>query len=170
MQLRDLMNNFRQRFTRKETYARLKVPIVVALVALGALVLTVGFVWFGWRDIVRNRNIIDSLPIPPGAVLTHIGSEPHAKDDSFITPPDRWNTLAIYEAPGLTPEYLTDFYISRLSSRWVYCTRRLVPGARFIRDNYVVSLDASNAAASPPGVGSFDIYVEHDVKRHPCKD
>ena len=148
------------------------IPFVVALVALAvlvALVATVGLVWFGWWDIARNRRIMDSLPLPPGAERTYTGSDPYPKDNSFVTPPERWGTLARFEAPGRTSEYLVDFYVSRMSSKWDYCIRRSVPGARFIARGFVVSLDASNAVEPPPNGGSFELYVEYHVDRNPCE-
>ena len=165
------MDNFRQRFTGKADYARLKVPIIGALAALGilgVLVPTVGFVWFGWHDIPQNRKVLDSLPIPPGAELYYLDSDPNYTAKSLIVP-HSWSTLAKYRVPSHTPDDLTEFYISRLSSRWEYCRPPLVPGARFIARGFVVSLDASNAADHPPSGGSFEILVEYDVSRNPCK-
>ena len=143
--------------------------VLVALAVLVALVATVGLVWFGWWDIARNRRIMDSLPLPPGAERTYTGSDPYPKDNSFVTPPERWGTLARFEAPGRTSEYLVDFYVSRMSSKWDYCIRRSVPGARFIARGFVVSLDASNAVEPPPNGGSFELYVEYHVDRNPCE-
>ena len=151
---------------------KLTIPIVVALVALAvqiSLVTTVGLVWFGWWDIARNRRMMDSLPLPPGTERIYIGSEPYSKHRNFLVPPERWNTLAKFEAPGRTSEYLVDFYVSQMSSKWDYCIRRSVPGARFIARNFVVSLDASNAVEPPPNGGSFELYVEYNVDRNPCE-
>ena len=164
------MNNFRQKLARKETYARLRIPVIVALVTLPvliALVPTVGYVWFGWWDIAQNRKVLDSLPLPPGAELINIDSEPNYTVDTLIIP-HSWSTLAKYQIPGHTPEYLTEFYVSRLYSKWDYCIRRSVPGARFVARQFVVSIDASGAATRPADSGSFEILIEFAVRRNPC--
>lgn len=153
-------------------YTRFKVPIIVALVilvTLAILVPTVGFVWFGWRDIAQNRKVLDSLPLPPGAELYYLDSDPNYTVDSLIIP-HSWSTLTKYHVQGQTPEDLTEFYISRLWSKWDYCERRSPPGARFIARNFVVSIDVSGVAAHPTDSGSFEILVEYDVRGNPCRE
>ena len=162
------MDNFRKTFTRKETYAQRKIPIIASLVILAALVPAVGFVWFGWHDIPQNRKVLDSLPLPPGAELYYLDSDPNYTVDTLIYP-DSWSTLAKYRVSGHTPGSLTEFYISRLYSKWDYCTRPWVPGAGFIGRNFEVTLDASGVATDPAGTGSFEILVEYDRARNPCK-
>ena len=153
-------------------YTRFKVPIIAALViltTLAALVPTVGFVWLGWRDIPQNRKVLDSLPLPPGAGLYYLVSDPNYTADSLIIP-HNWSTLAKYRVPGRPPEYLTVLYISELRSKWDYCRRRSDPGARFIARNFVVSLHVSGAAAQPTDTGSFEILVEYDRRGDPCRE
>ena len=162
------MVSFRQKPRRKETYARFKVPIIVALVVLAALVPTVGFIWFGWWDIAQNRKVLNSLPLPPEAELYYLDSDPVYTAKTLIYP-HSWSTLAKYRVSGHTPEELTEFYISRLRSSWDYCERRSVPGARFIARGYVVSVDASGAAVHSAGTGSFEILVEYAIGRDPCE-
>lgn len=161
------MNNFRQKFTRKETYARRKIPIIVTLVTMAILVPTVGFVWFGWWDIAQNRKVLDALPLPPGAELYYMDSDPNYTAESLIIP-HSWSTLAKYRAPGYTSEYLVDFYVSRMWSKWDYCVFPSPPGARFIARGFVVALDTSNAVDPPPGGGSFEILVEDSWRGNPC--
>ena len=161
------MNNFRQKLTRKGTYTRRKIPIIAALVVLAILVPAVGLIWFGWWDIAQNRKVLDSLPLPPGAELIDIDSEPNYRVNTLIYP-HSWSTLAKYQIPGHTPEYLTEFYVSRLYSKWDYCIRRSVPGARFVARQFVVSIDASGAATHPADNGSFEILIEYDVRGNPC--
>ena len=158
------------RFEKKGACSRLSAPIVVsfvALIILLALIVTVGWIWLGWWDITQNRRIIASLPLPPGAEREYIGSAGYSRDDSFLTPPENWSTRARFQVPGHSPRYLADFYISRLSSEWEYCMRTLVPGVWFVKANYVVSIDASNASLTT-GAGSFDIHVRPDRGRNPC--
>ena len=161
------MNNLRQRLPRKETYTRRKVPIIAALVGLTILVPAVGFIWFGWWDIPQNRKVLDSLPLPPGAELIDIDSEPNYRINTLIYP-HSWSTLAKYQIPSHTPEYLTEFYISELRSKWNYCRTPWVPGARFIARGYVVSIDASGAADNTRSTRSFDILVEYSRRGNPC--
>ena len=152
--------------------SRFKVPIIVALViwpTLIALVPTVGFVWFGWWDIAQNRKILDSLPLPPGAELYYLDSDPNYRVNTLIVP-HSWSTLAKYRVQSQTPEDLTEFYISRLRSKWDYCERRSPPGARFIARDFVVSLDASGVATHPTDAGAFEILVEYDVRGNPCRE
>ena len=85
-------------------------PIIAALVGLTILVPAVGFIWFGWWDIPQNRKVLDSLPLPPGAELIDVDSEPNYTADTLVYP-DSWSTLATYRIPDHTPEYLTEFYI-----------------------------------------------------------
>ena len=161
------MTSARPRFMRKGTYAGLKVPILVALVGLGILT-AVGLVWFGWWDIAQNRRILASLPLPPEAERTYIGSQGYSGDDSIISPPEYWSTRARFEIPGYSREYLVDFYISRLSAEWDYCMKRVGHGMRFVKDGYKVSLSTSGAS-SPTRGGSFDIHISPDGGRNPCQ-
>ena len=160
------MTSSRPRFIRKETYAKAKTPIIVA-VALITLVAVAGFVWFGWWDIAQNRRILASLPLPPGAERTYIGSNGYSGDDSIISPPEYWSTRARFEIPGYSREYLADFYISRLSAEWEYCMRYVVLGWLFVKDDYTVSL-STRGASSPTGGGSFEIHIRPNGGRNPC--
>ena len=145
-----------------------KVPFrVLALAFFAALVSLVGWVWCGWGHVGENRLLLHSLPVPPHAERTGVGSHGYSTDDSMVTPPESWGTLAQFEFRDYTPEYLADFYISRLSPEWEFCTRGLVGGVWFLRGSSVVGLDTSNAP-SGKGAGSFEIYVDHDYARNPC--
>ena len=164
------MAMFRPRFTKKETYPRLRTPIIMALAWIGilaTLVATVGFVWFGWWDIAQNRRILNSLPLPPGAERTEIGSNPVARKDLILTPPRYWSTAATFAIPGYSREYLLDFYISRLSPEWEYCIRVFTPGVLFVRDDYTLSL-STEGASSPKRAGSFRIHAAPDGGRARC--
>ena len=140
---------------------------VMALVFLVSVVSTVGWVWCGWGYVAENRLLLNSLPVPPGAERTHVGSNGYSRDDSMITPPERWGTRAEFEFRDYTREDLHEFYISRLSMEWEYCLRTGVEGVRFVRGDTLVSLDTSNAL-SGEGTGSFAIYVAHGYARNPC--
>ena len=129
------MTNCAPETTRKGKYARSTLPIIVATVVLVVLASTAGWFWLGWPDIVQNRRILSSLPMPPDTERTYIGSNGYSKDDSVITPPERWGTLAEFEFQNHTREstfhgchrnenthtrqgrveYLAEFYISRMS-------------------------------------------------------
>ena len=160
------MTSSRPRFIRKETYGRAKKPIIVA-VALVALVAVAGFVWFGWWDIAQNRRILASLPLPPGTERIEIGSHPVTQNDLLLSPPEYWGTLARFEIPGYSREYLADFYISRLSAEWEYCMKYVALGWLFVKDDYTVSL-STMGASSPTGGGSFEIHISPNGGRNPC--
>ena len=157
------MKDVKPRYIRKGTYAAFTLAILVALVS------TVGWIWLGWRDIAENRLILSSLPIPPGAERTHIDSYGYSRDDSMITPPESWGTLAEFEFRDYTREYLADFYISRLSPEWEHCMRTFAEGVWFVRGDSVVGIDTSNAP-SRKGAGSFEIHVQHAEARNPCDE
>ena len=152
------MTSSRPRLIRKETYARAKIPIIVA-VALIALLAIIGFAWFGWWDIAQNRRILNSMPLPPGAERIEIASHPVARNDLIYSPPRYWSTAARFAIPGYSREYLLDFYISRLSPEWEYCIRVFTPGVRFAKDNYTVSL-STEGASSPTAGGSFRFHID----------
>lgn len=153
--------------TGKGKYARLTLPITVATVVLVILVSTAGSFWLGWPDIVQNRRILSSLPIPPDTEQTSIDSNGYSKDDTVITPPERWGTLAEFEFQNHTREYLAEFYISRMSPEWEHCTRDIISGIYFVRGDAVVGLD-TESAPSTQGPGSFEIHVVHNDSRNPC--
>ena len=161
------MTSSRPRFIRRETYARAKTPIIVAVVMI-ALAAVVGFVWFGWWDIAQNRRILSTLPLPPGAERIEIDSHPVARNDLIYSPPRSWSTAATFAIPGHSREYLLDFYVSRLSPEWDHCIRVFTPGVFFTRDNYTVSL-STEGASSPTRDGSFRIHISPDGGNLPCR-
>ena len=125
-------------FNRKGVY----LPFVL----LVALTLIVGWFWFGWGYVAKNRLLMNSLPVPPNAKRIDIGSHPISDDESLLTPPDGWGTRASFRvsepspqppppdpkpyalAPlvpflfsSLSRQPIADFYISRLSPDWKHC-------------------------------------------------
>lgn len=144
-----------------------------------ALVFTVGWFWFGWSYVAENRRLMSSLPVPPGAERTRMGSHSYAGDEMPLTPPDGWGTLATFRVSGHTRQTIADFYISRMSPDWEYCLRinsffepatgrswEEMGGVHFVRSIAIVGVDTANVSAK--GSGSFDIYVDHDSDRNPC--
>lgn len=164
------MTNKNPGTTRIPKYFRPTVPVILALTGLTVIVaitFMVGWFWFGWQDIAQNRLILRSLPIPPGAERTNVSSYGDSEDDSILTPPGNWNTLAEYDFDDYDREYLAEFYISAISGEWQHCVRELVPGVWFVRDNVLVGVSTSNAP-SVKGPGSFEIHVDQDYVRNPC--
>ncbi len=159
-----------------KSLARYALRICLPLVAIGSLVFLVGWFWFGWGYITANSDLLESLPIPHGAVQIRVDSHRYESDELPITPPDGWGTRATYSAPpDATKEEIVDFYISRLSPDWESCidsysiasasgeVRREMGNARFSRGQAYVSVDTGNVNA----VQTFDVYVDHD-RRHPA--
>ena len=146
------------------------------LVAIGSLVFLVGWFWFGWGHIAANSDLLESLPIPPGAEQIRVNSHAYESDELPITPPDGWGTLATYSAPpDATREEIVDFYISQLSPHWKSCidTDSIVPvsgqkrsemgNAQFSRKKAYVSVDTKNINATSRSQ-TFDVYVDHDSR------
>ena len=105
-----------------KSLARYALRICLPLVAIGSLVFLVGWFWFGWGYITANSDLLESLPIPHGAVQIRVDSHRYESDELPITPPDGWGTRATYSAPpDATKEEIVDFYISRLSPDWESC-------------------------------------------------
>ncbi len=104
---------------------------------------------------------------PAGTERTNVSSSGYSKDDSFITPPGSWGTLAEYDFDDYDQEYLAEFYISRLSDEWQHCMRDLAPGVWFVRENVLVGVDTANAP-SVKGPGSFEIHIAQHYVRNPC--
>lgn len=148
---------------RKHNFPNWTIPVIIVIAILSAIIATVGCTWLGWDDIAKNRRTIAALPVPPSTERTSLSSYGYSNDDSWISPPHGWGTLAEFEYQDHTRAYLHDYYVSQLSAEWKHCTRELVPGFHFTKGDYLVSLDTSNA---PPrtGAGSFEIHVSRDVK------
>ena len=156
-----------------------KLRYVVPLAVLLALIPTVGWFWFGWGYIAENRGILASLPAPPGVQRIYIGSHPYTGDESPITPPDGWGTLATYQARHLSRAEIVDFYVSNLSPEWRYCidtistfnsqtneSSEMIGNAFFLKGSALVSVDSLNLL--PEERGAYDIFVDHDRDFEPC--
>ena len=156
-----------------KSMSRYALRLCLLLVAIGPLVFLVGWFWFGWGHITANSDLLESLPIPPGAEQIRVDSHPYEFDELPITPPDGWGTRATYSAPpDATKEEIVDFYISRLSPDWESCidsytiasasgeVRRKMGNARFSRGQAYVNVDTGNVNA----VQTFDVYVDHDSR------
>ncbi len=159
-----------------KSMSRYALRLCLPMVAIGSLVFLIGWFWFGWGHITANSNLLESLPIPPGAEQIWVGSNGYTSDESPITPPDGWSILATYSAPpGATREEIVDFYISRLSPTWKSCIdtdsivavsgekRTEMGNARFSREKAYVSVDTRNMNA-PSKSQTFDIFVDHDSR------
>ena len=139
---------------------------LLILLLIVTIVATIGWIWLGWVDIAKNRRILNSLPVPPGVERIYVGSNGTTRDEVMITPPETWSTLATFKFHNYTQEYLHDFYISRLSPEWEYCTQDIPHGqhgiaVRFSRNGSLVALDTSKVPSSQ-GPSYYDIFVRHD--------
>ena len=70
-----------------KSMSRYALRLCLPMVAIGSLVFLIGWFWFGWGHITANRNLLESLPIPPGAEQIWVGSNGYTSDESPITPP-----------------------------------------------------------------------------------
>ena len=155
---------------QKFMMTRRKVALtLLILLLIVAIVATIGWIWLGWVDIAKNRRILNSLPVPPGVERIYVGSNGNTRDEVMITPPERWSTRATFKFHNYTQEYLQDFYISRLSPEWEYCTQDIPQGqrgsaVRFSRNGSLVALDTSRPPSSQ-GPNYYGIFVRHDNGR-----
>ena len=157
------MTEVKQRFMMTRRNVTLTLLILLLIVAIVA---TIGWIWLGWVDIAKNRRILNSLPVPPGVERIYVGSNGNTRDEVMITPPERWSTRATFKFHNYTQEYLQDFYISRLSPEWEYCTQDIPQGqrgsaVRFSRNGSLVALDTSRPPSSQ-GPNYYGIFVRHD--------
>ena len=153
---------------------RFALRVCLPLVAVGLLVLLVGWFWFGWGHKAANNDLLDSLPVPPGAQRIEVHPHAYEFDESLITPPDGWAILAKYSAPpSASREDVVDFYISRLSPTWEFCIDAdfiivangeeitYMGNVQFGRQNAFVSVDTKNMNVASRAK-TFDVYVDHD--------
>ena len=143
------------------------------LAALALLTSAVGWIWLGWGYIADNKEVLDSLPAPPGVHRFWVGSHPYSADESFLTPPDGWGTRATYQAPPeASREEIVDFYLSKLSPNWQSCvdeisvfelatgrSTQMMGNALFVRESSLVSIDTLGMTGG--NRHTFDIYVDH---------
>lgn len=164
------MTNDHPDLTTKRKLPRLPVltvPALIALTVVTGIVFTIGWFWFGWQDISQNRLILRSLPVPPGTERTNVSSYGYDTDDSMLTPPSSWNTLAEYKFSDYKREDLEDYYISRLSGEWQHCSREFSEGVWFEKGNVLIGLD-TEGAASANGPGSFEIHISQSYPSKKC--
>ncbi len=149
------------------------------LLALSLLTVAVGWFWFGWGYIANNKEMLDSLPAPPGVQRTSVVSSSYSSAELVFIPPDGWGTRATHRAPPeVSEEDVVDFYISNLSSQWRYCknyittidllTRErgvVMAGLFFTKGSARVSVDILNMKQPPH---SFDIGVKYNADSDPC--
>ena len=153
------------------TNPRLKYGLRIAfpLLAIGALVLVVGWFWFGWGYIASNQDILNSLPEPPGVERIWEGSNPYRSGEMAVIPPDGWGTRATFRAPPeITREHVVRFYIKELTPAWEACVetdfivgderRNMMGNAIFGKGAALVSIDTKNMISGD----KYDIYVDHD--------
>ena len=144
------------------------------------MVVTVGWVWFGWGYIAQNRWLLKSVLVPVGAERIYVRSGGgYGPDGMVVTPPEGWGTRVRYRVTGYTRQAIVDFYVSEMPGDWDHCLRlypdygenpgdRLVVllGVHFVRGDSMVSIDTSSISGL--GSGWFDIYVDYDSGRDPC--
>ena len=101
----------------------------IVLAALLGLTVVVGWFFFGWGYIRANKEILHSLPVPPGAQLLEVHSSGYTNGDDLLSdylPPDGWRTSVTYRVPlQVSRKDVLDFYVDRLLPEWQYCTRDL---------------------------------------------
>ncbi len=163
----------------KKKYA----AILFGLLATVLLTIMIGRVWFGWGYISDNEELLDSLPVPPGAQRISVGSSSYKFDESIMTPPEGWDTEATYQAPPeASREDIANFYISKLSPEWRYCvedtpilnistgeekTRVMGSAHFFIKGSALVVIGTLNMLSDGPhtflsdGTHTFGIAVDH---------
>ena len=155
---------------------------LTAAAALAALVVVVGIFWFGWYETARNRELLDSLPVFPGANTTQDYPHPSESDENPLSPPDKWVIRRPYRAPGgTTKEDVAAFYMERMPPEWERCLRHastydsatgregvLFTGAAFYLEQTHVSVDVLNLGGSGR---SYDVFLDrHRNMRHdPCE-
>ena len=149
--------------------------------ALAALVVVVGVFWFGWYESRQNRELLDSLPVFPGAEA--VQDFPHAResDENPVSPPDKWVILRTYRVPdGTTKKDVAAFYMERMPPEWERCLRHvstyepatgrkgvLFTGATFYLERAYVSVAVLNHG----GLQSYDVFLDRhrNMGRDPCK-
>ncbi len=154
---------------------------LTAAAALAALVVAVGVFWFGWYETRQNRDLLDSLPVFPGAEA--VQDFPHASesDENPVSPPDKWVILRTYRVPdGTTKKDVAAFYMERMPPEWERCLRHvstyepatgrkgvLFTGATFYLERAYVSVAVLNHG----GLQSYDVFLDRhrNMGRDPCK-
>ena len=161
---------------RKPWRAATSLGVLVALLALTVLV---GWVWFGWGYIANNEELLDSLPVPPRAERISINSTSYSSHELAVIPPDGWSTRGTYRAhPQTTKDDIVDFYVSQLSLEWEPCQNyvnsvdlktgeegKLMTGVHFTRGQAYVGIDILNMTEAPH---TFDVGVDHNEVDKPC--
>ena len=155
---------------------------LTAAAVLAALVVVVGVFWFGWYETGRNRELLDSLPVFPGADATQDHPHPSESNENPVSPPDKWVILRTYRAPnGTTKEDVAAFYMERMPPEWERCLRHastydsatgregvLFTGAAFYLERTYVSVDILNLSGSGR---SYDVFVDRhrNIRHDPCE-
>ena len=149
------------------TIKSVSISVAAAVAILAALITTAGVLWLEWWDPVQNRRVLASLPMPPDVKRIALSSNLSTSSDLYFVLPDYWGTNATFQAPGLTSEYLHNFYISHLSEGWEVCEHTIFDGVSFFRPDYTISINTENAY--PDGPGEFEIYLAPDPRRKRCR-
>ena len=154
---------------------------LTAAAALAALVVAVVVFWFGWYETRQNRDLLDSLPVFPGAEA--VQDFPHASesDENPVSPPDKWVILRTYRVPdGTTKKDVAAFYMERMPPEWERCLRHvstyapatgrkgvLFTGAAFYLERAYVRVAVLNHG----GLQSYDVFLDRhrNMGRDPCK-
>ena len=155
---------------------------LTAAAALAALVVVVGVFWFGWYETARNRDLLDSLPVFPGANTTQDYPHPSQSDENLLSPPDKWVIRRTYSVPdGTRKEDVVAFYMEWIPPEWERCLRYgstydsvtgkegvWFRGATFYLERTYVSVAVRGIRASRP---RYDVFLDrHRNMRHdPCQ-
>ena len=152
--------------------------LALTAAALAALVVVVGVFWFGWYETRQNRELLDSLPVFPGANTTQSYPHPYESDENPLSPPDKWVILRTYRVPdGTTKEDVAAFYMEGMPPEWERCLRHastydsvtgregvLFTGAAFHSERTLVSVDVLNLGGSGR---SYDVFLDRHRKHAP---
>ncbi len=154
---------------------------LTAAAALAALVVAVGVFWFGWYETRQNRELLDSLPVFPGAEAVQDFPHAYESDENPVSPPDKWVIRRTYRVPdGTTKKDVAAFYMERMPPEWERCLRHvstyepatgrkgvLFTGAAFYFERAYVRVAVLNHG----GLQSYDVFLDRhrNMGRDPCK-
>ena len=72
-----------------KSMSRYVLRLCLPMIAIGSLVFLIGWFWFGWGHITATSDLLESLPIPPGAEQIWVGSNGYTSGRIADNPPGR---------------------------------------------------------------------------------
>ena len=152
----------------------------ISIVAAAVMTFIIGLLWFGWGYVADNKQLLNSLSVPPGAQRVSVSSSAYSPDDSVLTPPDGWVTLATYEdSAEASKEEILSFYLSKFSPAWASCVHFydtgllyigeahvVVTGASFTKGQALVHINIDNMRMK--NNNTFIVSVDHKNSSNPC--